>query len=75
VKPEPPAHLAYYGSWGNDPSIIHATAWTTHGPVRVAEPMSQLPQILMPDPNVLALSGQQARIAELEARLQEMEGR
>ena len=68
ATPEPPAHLPYYGSWGDDNSIIHATAWTTHGPVRVAAPVSQLPQIFLPDPNVVALAVQQARIAELETR-------
>ena len=73
VTPEPPAHLPYYGSWGDDNSVIHATAWTTHGPLRVAGPMSELPQIFLPDPNVLALAGQQARIADLEARLRELE--
>jgi len=56
VTPEPPAQLPYYGSWGDDNSIIHATAWSTHGPVRVAAPMSQLPQIFLPDPNVIALA-------------------
>ena len=70
---EPPAHLPYYGSWGDDNSVIHATAWATSGPVRVAAPMDQLPQIFLPDPNVLALAAQQARIAELEARLREQE--
>jgi acetone carboxylase alpha subunit len=75
TTPEPPAHLPYYGSWGDDNSIIHATAWTTHGPVRVAAPASQLPQIFLPDPNVIALAVQQARIAELETRLHELEGR
>jgi hypothetical protein len=73
VTAEPPAHLPYYGSWGDDNSVIHATAWTTHGPLRVAGPMSELPQIFLPDPNVLALAGQQARIAGLEARLRELE--
>ena len=73
VTAEPPAHLPYYGSWGDDNSVIHATAWTTHGPLRVAGPMSELPQIFLPDPNVLALAAQQARIAELEARLHEVE--
>jgi hypothetical protein len=34
--------------------------------------MDQLPQIFLPDPNVLALAAQQARIADLEARLQEI---
>jgi hypothetical protein len=75
VTPEPPAHLPYYGSWGDDSSVIHATAWTTHGPVRVAGPMSQIPQILLPDPNVIGLAVQQARIAELEARLRDLESR
>jgi hypothetical protein len=32
VAAEPPSHLPYYGSWGDDNSVIHATAWTTHGP-------------------------------------------
>jgi hypothetical protein len=73
VTPQPPAHLPYYGSWGEDSTVIHATAWTTHGPVRVAAPMSQLPQIFLPDPNVLAIGAQQARIAELEARIWERE--
>jgi acetone carboxylase alpha subunit len=73
VTTEPPGNLPYYGSWGDDSSVIHATAWTTHGPVRVAGPMHQLPQIFLPDPNVLALAGQQARIVELEARLHELE--
>jgi acetone carboxylase, alpha subunit len=73
VTAEPPSHLPHYGSWGDDNSVIHATAWTTHGPLRVAGPMSELPQIFLPDPNVLALAAQQARIAELEARLHEVE--
>jgi acetone carboxylase, alpha subunit len=73
VTAEPPQHLPYYGSWGDDNSVIHATAWTSRGPVRVAGPMSELPPIMLPNPNVLALAAQQARIAELEARLRELE--
>ncbi len=72
VTAEPPAHLPYYGSWGDDSSIVHATAWTMAGPVRVAGPMSELPQIFLPDPNVIAIAVQQARIADLEARLREL---
>jgi acetone carboxylase alpha subunit len=67
VTAEPPAHLPYYGSWGPDNSVIHATAWSTHGPVKVAAPMSQMPQIFLPDPNLLTILGLQAHIAELEA--------
>jgi hypothetical protein len=74
VTPEPPAHLPYYGSWGDDNGVIHATAWTTHGPVRVAAPTSELPQIFLPDPNVIALAVQQARVAELQTRVNELEG-
>jgi N-methylhydantoinase B/oxoprolinase/acetone carboxylase alpha subunit len=69
VAPEPPAHLPYYGSWGDDNTTIHATAWTTRGPVRVAGPMSEVPPIHLPDPNVVALAGQQERIADLEAQV------
>ena len=36
--------------------------------------MNQLPQIFLPDPNVVALAVQQARIAELETRVSELEG-
>ena len=46
---------------------MHATAWTTHGPSRVAGPIAELPQIFLPDPNLLTILGLQARIAELEA--------
>jgi acetone carboxylase, alpha subunit len=75
VTADPPAHLPYYGSWGDDVSVIHATAWTTKGPVRVAGPMAELPPVYLPDPNVLALAAQQARIAELEAHVSELESR
>jgi len=37
--------------------------------VRVAGPMSEVPPIHLPDPNVVALAAQQARIADLEARV------
>jgi hypothetical protein len=36
--------------------------------------VNQLPQIFLPDPNVVALAAQQARIAELETRVSELEG-
>jgi N-methylhydantoinase B/oxoprolinase/acetone carboxylase alpha subunit len=73
VTPEPPEHLPYYGSWGDDNRLIHATAWSTHGPARVSGAMAELPPIYLPDPKDLALLGQQAQIAELQARLGELE--
>ena len=42
--------------------------------MRVAAPTNQLPQIFLPDPNVVALAAQQARIAELQTRVGELEG-
>ena len=73
VTAEPPEHLPYYGSWGDDNGLIHATAWSTHGPARVSGAMAELPPIYLPDPKDLALLGQQTQIAELQARLAELE--
>jgi acetone carboxylase, alpha subunit len=66
VTSEPPAGIPYYGSWGDDPGTIWATAWGVSGPVRVSGPMEQLPPILLPDPNELRILALQARVAELE---------
>jgi hypothetical protein len=71
----PPKPLPHYGPWGDDNTVIHATAWTTRGPARVAASMSQLPQIFPPNQNVLAIAAQQARMAERMARIAEMEQR
>jgi|SoiMethySBSTD1v2_1073268.scaffolds.fasta_scaffold39429_4 N-methylhydantoinase B/oxoprolinase/acetone carboxylase alpha subunit len=64
--PEPPEHLPYYGSWGDDNAVIHATAWSTQGPARVKGPMAEIPPIYLPDPKDLAIAALQARVAELE---------
>lgn len=66
VTSEPPAGIPYYGSWGDDPGTIWATAWGVSGPVRVSGLMEQLPPILLPDPNELRILALQARVAELE---------
>jgi acetone carboxylase, alpha subunit len=73
VTSEPPEHLPYYGSWGDDNSVIHATAWSTRGPVHVCGAMAELPPIYLPDPKDLALLVQQGQIEQLEARLAELE--
>ena len=69
VTPEPPAELPYYGSWGDDPTTIFATAWTTSGPVRVSGPQAELPPIMLPDPKDIELAKAQQRIEQLEAAL------
>ena len=63
VTTTPPQYLPYYGSWGDDKSIIHATAWSATGPVRLALPMVQMPPIMLPDPKDLTIAGLQAEIA------------
>jgi hypothetical protein len=64
----PPKPLPCRGSRGDDNTVIHATAWTTRGPARVAVSVSRLPQIFPPDQDVLGITSLQARIAELEQR-------
>ncbi|HTP20915.1 MAG TPA: hypothetical protein VMJ65_15010, partial [Solirubrobacteraceae bacterium] len=75
VTAEPPEHLPYYGSWGDDNAVIYATAWSTQGPTRVSGAMGELPPIYLPDPKDVALAAQEAKIAELEGRVTELEGR
>jgi acetone carboxylase, alpha subunit len=75
VTAEPPEHLPYYGSWGDDNAVIYATAWSTQGPTRVSGTMGELPPIYLPDPKDVALAAQEAKIAELEGRVTELEGR
>lgn len=73
VTPQPPEHLPYYGSWGDDNEVIWATAWSTLGPQRVSGRMAELPPIYLPDPKDLALAGLQSEIARLRARLAELD--
>ena len=73
VTAEPPEHLPYYGSWGDDNSVIHATAWSTRGPVRVRGAMAELPPIYLPDPKDLALLHSRLRSTSSSRRLAELE--
>ncbi|MDX6232444.1 MAG: hypothetical protein QOH68_1428, partial [Nocardioidaceae bacterium] len=68
VTPEPPKDLLYYGSWGDDSDELTATVFDIDGPKRVTAPVSQLPIIMLPDRRDL-------KVAELEARVRELEGR
>jgi N-methylhydantoinase B/oxoprolinase/acetone carboxylase alpha subunit len=81
VTAEPPEHLPYYGSWGDDNRVIHATAWTMHGPVRVKGPMAELPQIFLPDPRDISrcsghtrasLNSKSASVARTVARVRSL---
>ena len=66
VTPEPPKDLLYYGSWGDDTDHLTATVFDIDGPKRVTAPVSQLPIIMLPDRRDL-------KVAELEARVRELE--
>ena len=66
VTPEPPAHLPYYGSWGADPTIIYAGPFA--GQPRRVMKADAIEPVFMPNPR-------DVRIAELEAKLREAEGR
>jgi len=59
VTEEPPAHLPWYGCWG-DPNVIYA------GSNQVKMPADQIQSVYLPDPK-------DVRIAELEARLKKLE--
>ncbi len=58
VTPEPPAHLPYFGSWGDDHDVIYAGLPGQ----RVKTTAAQQTGVMMPNPKDL-------RIAELEAEL------
>ncbi len=60
VKPEPPEHLPYFGSW-DDPGTIYATSAGR----RVRMPADQLSGVAMPNPK-------DVRIAALEAELEQL---
>ena len=66
VTPEPPKDLLYYGSWGDDTDELTATVFDIDGPKRVTAPISELPIVLLPDRRDL-------KVAELEARVRELE--
>ena len=67
VREEPPATLAYYGSWG-DAEELTATVYDIDGAHRVVAPLEDMPIILMPD-------RRDVRIAQLESRITELEER
>ncbi|MBL6749853.1 MAG: hydantoinase B/oxoprolinase family protein [Nevskia sp.] len=65
-KPEPPADVPYYGSWGTDSTKIYAGPFA--GIPRKVMSSDAIESIFMPNPR-------DVRIAELEAKLRECEGR
>jgi len=73
VKPEPPAELLYYGSWGQeDDEELIATHWSGHEPERVKGKLGDLPLIMVPDRRVLKIGRLQARVLELEQKYGEV---
>lgn len=68
VREEPPAALAYYGSWGDDTDELTATVYDIDGARRVVAPVGDLPIILIPDRRDVKISALEARVRELEER-------
>ncbi|WP_420751637.1 hydantoinase B/oxoprolinase family protein [Rhodococcus sp. O3] len=67
VTPEPPKDLLYYGSWG-DTEELTATHFTVHGAQRVTTTIDKMPIIMMPDRRELKIAELTARVKELEAK-------
>ncbi|WOP17630.1 hydantoinase B/oxoprolinase family protein [Raineyella sp. LH-20] len=68
VTDEPPADLAYYGSWGPDHTAITATIFGIDGPERVTAPLGELPPVMVPDRREVKIAQLEQRLAELETR-------
>ena len=68
VRDEPPAALAYYGSWGDDTAELTATVYDIDGARRVVAPVDELPIILIPDRRDVKISELESRVRELEER-------
>jgi N-methylhydantoinase B/oxoprolinase/acetone carboxylase alpha subunit len=66
VKPEPPADVPYYGSWGDDRATVYAGPYA--GTPRKKMSSDAIESVFMPNPK-------DVRIAELEAHIRELEGR
>lgn len=64
VRPEPPADVPYYGCWGADRQTIYAGPFA--GTPRRTMPADAIEAVFMPNPK-------DVKIAELEARLRELE--
>ena len=68
VQPEPPQDLLYYGSWGSDTDELTATVFGIDGPERVTAVLAELPIINIPDRREVKIAALEERIAELEGR-------
>lgn len=64
VKPEPPDHLPYYGSW-DDPTVILAGK----GPHRPRMPADRIQPQMMPHPKDVAIGGLEAENTRLRKEL------
>jgi len=65
VKPEPPQHLPYFGSW-NDINVIYADS----AGQRITMPANALQGVFMPNPKDVRIAQLEAEVAELRERLQ-----
>jgi acetone carboxylase alpha subunit len=68
VTEEPPADLRYYGSWGDETDELTATVFEIDGPRRVKATIDKMPIIMIPDRREVKIAELEARVAELETK-------
>ena len=66
-KPEPPAHIPFYGSWGDDPTTIYAGPFADL-PRKVMS-ADAIEATFMPNPKDVRISELEAQIFKLEQQL------
>ncbi|WP_408587387.1 hydantoinase B/oxoprolinase family protein [Novosphingobium sp.] len=57
VRTEPPANIPYFGSWGDDISVVYANG--------VASPADAVPRVMMADPRDVKVARLEAELAAL----------
>jgi acetone carboxylase alpha subunit len=67
VKPEPPADIPFYGSWGDDCTTVYAGPFA--GTPRKKTSSDAIESVFMPNPKDVKIAELEAYIGELEQRL------
>ena len=64
VKPEPPEHIPYYGSW-DDPTVIYGTSQGK----RIKMPANEIQSMFMPNPKDVKIASLEKQLGEVQAKL------